>query len=358
MKIITRHWLKQLSLTVMLFIFGGWLFAIFLELTVKFIHFGIVQDWLKKCSYILLVSPRNLYQISPILGVIAIIYVTQQWSIRREWLAYEILGYQLKTGLGMILVGAIYFSFIMVLIGEVLSPKLTYFAKFQLYHDQHAIPTKQDIWIKQGHVFYYLGAFSDSWTRIEPMVAITFNQQWSLQSFLHAKQANFQDNQWHLAQVHQVMFHPYERRFDAKIPSFKTPLTPRAVQMADQAFEYLWLTELWQDRHAIYEQSAMVKQNMRIQVITRLIKPFFIILVMVLSGFQTLHLTRFYVVEYCWIMAMMLWYYAWDAFMALAGKWLLFSLAWPVFIFCGLCLAISCAVILRAKKISSGLRSS
>ena len=90
--------------------------------------------------------------------------------------------------------------------------------------------------------------------------------QWSLlrltnngvyNPFLHAKQANFQDNQWHLAHVHQVLFHPYSRRFDAKIPSFKTPLTPRAVQMADQAFEYLCkLTELWQDRHAIYEQSA------------------------------------------------------------------------------------------------------
>lgn len=209
MNIISRYLIKETTLNILLMLLG--LIAMFSF--VDFIqeldnlgsgHYGVS----KMLIFVLLSAPGHIYDVAPVAVLVGAMYSLGQFSRHSELIILRVSGISLLEIGKILLQIALVFSLFTFLVGELITPfseKLAQRLRIQATDSVVAQDFRSGLWVKDGRNFVNVETVLPDATLLNLHI-YEFDETFHLKNIKNAKQAQFENNTWHLTDMTETIF--------------------------------------------------------------------------------------------------------------------------------------------------------
>lgn len=216
MRIFNRYFWQETSINILMIMVG---------LLAMFSFFDLIQelDSLGKGNYginnmlvfVLLSIPGHIYEVVPVAVLLGMMYSLGTLGSNSELVVMRVSGLSLlQIGFSLIKIGLL-FTVITFLVGELITPfseKMAQRMRIKVTDSVVAQDFKSGLWIKDGKSFVNVETVLPDATLMNVHI-YEFDQQFRLRSISNAKQGNYVDDKWQLAQVTQTQFN-YQKNIE------------------------------------------------------------------------------------------------------------------------------------------------
>lgn len=169
-------------------------------------NYGMAQALL----YVLLVLPRDIYQLFPMVGLIGCLMGLGILAGNSELVVMRAAGVSLWQITRAVLMAIILMVFFVTILGEAISPQAIFYAESLKASERsggQAMATKQGIWLRDGSDFVHIKAVEMA----DQLIGVTryqFNQQHRLTNITYADKAVYQHKIWQLQNISASIINP------------------------------------------------------------------------------------------------------------------------------------------------------
>jgi lipopolysaccharide export system permease protein len=209
MNILTRYLLKEITVSVLL---------ILLALIAMFSFFDLIQELedLGRGSYslgkvllfVILSAPGHVYEIMPVAVLVGCMYSIGQLARHSELIILRVSGISLYgITLSLLKIGLV-FALITFLIGELITPlseKMAQRMRIKATDSVIVQDFQSGLWVKDGSSFVNVEEVLADSTLLNVHI-YEFDQEFKLKTSSHAKNGQFEDDQWNLKEITQTHF--------------------------------------------------------------------------------------------------------------------------------------------------------
>jgi lipopolysaccharide export system permease protein len=167
-------------------------------------NYGLVQV----IQYVLLTLPGGLYQFFPMAGLGGSLFGLGYLASHHELVVMRVSGVSFKQIIGSISKAAIILIVLVTLIGELISPMATHFAKFQraiAKSGGQALNTSYGVWMRDEQTFIHVQTMVPG-VHLLGVMQYQFTKDHRLIKMSYAKKAVVRNDQWWLQDVVETYF--------------------------------------------------------------------------------------------------------------------------------------------------------
>ncbi|MBT4803674.1 MAG: LPS export ABC transporter permease LptG [Legionellales bacterium] len=160
-------------------------------------------DFVQLLFYVVLLMPRNLYTLFPMIALVTVTFVMGRLMLRHELVAIGSIGVGIFDLLKIIFKTMFYIVLLGVLIGEGLAPTLSDFAKNQRlssFYSGTAVSVKGGLWLHEDNWYVNIGSIRDQET-LQDVYRYKVNSDGMLTRAEYAKTGTYVDDDWVLHDV-------------------------------------------------------------------------------------------------------------------------------------------------------------
>ena len=235
-KLIDRYIAKTVLssiLLVTLFLFSLQLFLLFVD-EIRFLgrgQFGIWQTFL----YVLMQVPYQIYLFFPVASLLGALVGLGVLASHSELIVMRAAGYSItQIAISVLKIGFI-LIIVVTIVGETLVPKLMFHSenyKTELITGGKALRTQNGVWIRDSESFIFIHHVASE-HQLRNVIQYKFTADNTLTFIRQAKNASYQEGEWHLSDIQESQF------LDDKVETqaihsqiWQTNLTPRMLSVA------------------------------------------------------------------------------------------------------------------------------
>lgn len=286
MRIINRYIGLSLmrSILLVLFVFIGLESFILLATQLSELGKGNYNVW-QAILYVLLILPQQTYQLFSMAGLLGMLFGLSVLANNSELIILRAAGMSPHN----IMYAAMRTAFIIVIfitiLGEFVAPSARYLAekrKVTATSAGHVLKTKQGLWLRQKHSFYYIKNIYSA-HHIAEINRYVFNQNQQLQNISYGQEANYANDIWHVTNIKQTVFNP-NGVTNISIPqeNWNLALDPSLLVITQISSEEMSLYQLW--RFIDYQNMSHLNSNLyQINFWQRVLQPIASLVMMFLA---------------------------------------------------------------------------
>lgn len=258
MNIMTRYICKTVLQTSFIVVVALMSMDFFIQLIGEFGDIGdgnytITQALL----YVVLLMPRDLYNLFPIAGLIGCLLGLGLLASHSELIVMRAAGVSVFRISRAVLCAILLMVGFITAMGEYVAPKAAHIAENLKAIDKsagQAVATQQGVWLKDATSFIHIKKVVNS-AHLEDISRYTFNDAHQLTRVAYARQADYINSAWRVADIHETDFNgQHVTTTHQEVANWHMSLSPSLLRMAQvEPFEM--------DIVKLYQYNRYQKQN-------------------------------------------------------------------------------------------------
>ena len=231
----------------------------------KHIDHGQYGYW-QACWYVIMLLPRNIYRIYPILMLFSALLAMSQLNINNELVTMRGNGVSPRKIMGVVIATLGIWIIIITCVGEWISPKLEFIAdknRVELLSSGQVTTGKKSVWIKD-HDNYVHAHQTDNPNVLADITRYQFDQAHQSVVIEHAEKAIYKRPFWRLINIESSKINLVNN----EIAQEKTPqqdwylkIKPKLIKMLEIPIEHQSLSQLYKTLRAWNQYGHFEKQS-------------------------------------------------------------------------------------------------